>query len=196
MIGSAVLFAAFMIALNTMLLSVRERRLEVGVLKALGFPDRAVFLVFAAEGVWVCGLGGVAGALGAKFLFNDPTAFVRVDMSEYMEKFSVSRLIGAPPGYVGYEEAGQLTEAVRRRPYAVVLFDGSSVAAWEATEGGEAKWTVRDGYMATRPGAGAIQTRRGFAGASSWGAVMASCGTMGWGSSSGARMGATSAAWA
>ncbi|MEZ4584903.1 MAG: ATP-dependent Clp protease ATP-binding subunit [Gemmatimonadales bacterium] len=59
----------------------------------------------------------------AKFLFADASALIRVDMSEYMEKFSVSRLIGAPPGYVGYEEGGQLTEAVRRRPYSVVLFD-------------------------------------------------------------------------
>jgi ATP-dependent Clp protease ATP-binding subunit ClpB len=59
----------------------------------------------------------------AEFLFDDEQAMVRIDMSEYMEKFSVSRLIGAPPGYVGYDEGGQLTEAVRRRPYAVVLFD-------------------------------------------------------------------------
>ena len=59
----------------------------------------------------------------ASFLFDDETAMVRIDMSEYMEKHSVSRLIGAPPGYVGYEEGGALTEAVRRRPYQVVLFD-------------------------------------------------------------------------
>ena len=59
----------------------------------------------------------------AWFLFDDENAIIRVDMSEYMEKFSVSRLIGAPPGYVGYEEAGQLTEKVRRRPYAVILLD-------------------------------------------------------------------------
>ncbi len=59
----------------------------------------------------------------AEFLFDDEKAIVRIDMSEYMEKFSVSRLIGAPPGYVGYEEGGQLTEAVRRRPYCVVLLD-------------------------------------------------------------------------
>ncbi|TET21908.1 MAG: ATP-dependent Clp protease ATP-binding subunit [Candidatus Stahlbacteria bacterium] len=59
----------------------------------------------------------------ARFLFGDENALVRVDMSEYMEKFNVSRLIGAPPGYVGYDEGGQLTERVRRRPYAVVLFD-------------------------------------------------------------------------
>ena len=59
----------------------------------------------------------------ASFLFDDDTAMVRIDMSEYMEKHSVSRLIGAPPGYVGYEEGGALTEAVRRRPYQVVLFD-------------------------------------------------------------------------
>lgn len=59
----------------------------------------------------------------AEFLFDDEHAMVRIDMSEYMEKFSVSRLIGAPPGYVGYEEGGQLTEAVRRKPYSVVLLD-------------------------------------------------------------------------
>ena len=59
----------------------------------------------------------------ARFLFADPSALIRVDMSEYMEKFSVSRLIGAPPGYVGYEDSGTLTKAVRRKPYAVVLLD-------------------------------------------------------------------------
>ena len=59
----------------------------------------------------------------ASFLFDDEQAMIRIDMSEYMEKFSVSRLIGAPPGYVGYEEGGQLTEAVRRRPYSVILLD-------------------------------------------------------------------------
>ncbi|MFZ2914600.1 MAG: ATP-dependent chaperone ClpB [Rectinemataceae bacterium] len=59
----------------------------------------------------------------AEFLFNDEKALTRIDMSEYMEKHSVSRLIGAPPGYVGYDEGGQLTEAVRRRPYSVILFD-------------------------------------------------------------------------
>ena len=59
----------------------------------------------------------------AEFLFGDEEAMIRIDMSEYMERFAISRLIGAPPGYVGYEEAGELTEAVRRRPYSVVLFD-------------------------------------------------------------------------
>ena len=59
----------------------------------------------------------------AENLFDDEQNMVRIDMSEYMEKYSVSRLIGAPPGYVGYEEGGQLTEAVRRKPYSVVLFD-------------------------------------------------------------------------
>jgi len=58
-----------------------------------------------------------------EFLFNDPSAMTRIDMSEYSEKHSVSRLVGAPPGYVGYEEGGQLTEAVRRKPYSVVLLD-------------------------------------------------------------------------
>ena len=59
----------------------------------------------------------------AEYLFNDESMMTRIDMSEYMEKYSVSRLIGAPPGYVGYDEGGQLTEAVRRKPYSVVLFD-------------------------------------------------------------------------
>ncbi|MFN2336885.1 MAG: AAA family ATPase, partial [Bacteroidales bacterium] len=59
----------------------------------------------------------------AKFLFDSTENLIRVDMSEYMEKFSVSRLVGAPPGYVGYEEGGQLTEKVRRKPYSVVLLD-------------------------------------------------------------------------
>ena len=59
----------------------------------------------------------------AEFLFNDEDAIVRIDMSEYMEKHNVARLVGAPPGYVGYEEGGQLTEAIRRKPYSVVLFD-------------------------------------------------------------------------
>src|SRR5699024_4717724 len=59
----------------------------------------------------------------ANFLFDSEDAIVRIDMSEYMEKHSVSRLVGAPPGYVGYEEGGTLTEAVRRKPYSVILFD-------------------------------------------------------------------------
>ena len=59
----------------------------------------------------------------AEALFDDEKNIVRIDMSEYMEKFSVTRLIGAPPGYIGYDEGGELTEAVRRKPYSVVLFD-------------------------------------------------------------------------
>ena len=59
----------------------------------------------------------------AEFMFNDEDALIRIDMSEYMEKHNVARLVGAPPGYVGYDEGGQLTEAVRRKPYSVVLFD-------------------------------------------------------------------------
>jgi ATP-dependent Clp protease ATP-binding subunit ClpC len=70
------------------------------------------------------GVGKTELARGlAKFLFADETALIRVDMSEYMEKFSVSRLIGAPPGYVGYEDSGTLTKAVRRKPYSVILLD-------------------------------------------------------------------------
>jgi ATP-dependent Clp protease ATP-binding subunit ClpB len=84
-------------------------------------PRRPIgsFLFLGPTGV---GKTELARAL-AEFLFDDEAAMVRIDMSEYMEKFSVSRLVGAPPGYVGYEEGGQLTEAVRRRPYQVVLFD-------------------------------------------------------------------------
>jgi len=59
----------------------------------------------------------------AEFLFDDEDALIQLDMSEYMEKHTVSRLVGSPPGYVGYEEGGQLTEAVRRKPFSVVLFD-------------------------------------------------------------------------
>ncbi len=84
-------------------------------------PDRplASFIFLGPTGV---GKTELARAL-AEFLFDDEQAMIRIDMSEYMEKHSVSRLVGAPPGYVGYEEAGQLTEAIRRRPFAVVLFD-------------------------------------------------------------------------
>ncbi len=84
-------------------------------------PDRPIgsFFFLGPTGV---GKTELAKAL-AEALFDDEKAMVRIDMSEYMEKFSVSRLIGAPPGYVGYDEGGQLTEAVRRKPYAVVLFD-------------------------------------------------------------------------
>ncbi len=84
-------------------------------------PDRPIgsFLFLGPTGV---GKTELAKAL-AQALFDDEKNMVRIDMSEYMEKFSVSRLIGAPPGYVGYDEGGQLTEAVRRKPYAVVLFD-------------------------------------------------------------------------
>ncbi len=84
-------------------------------------PNRPIgsFIFLGPTGV---GKTELARAL-AEFLFDDESAMVRIDMSEYMEKHSVSRLIGAPPGYVGYEEGGQLSEAVRRRPYCVVLFD-------------------------------------------------------------------------
>ncbi len=84
-------------------------------------PNRPLgsFIFLGPTGV---GKTELARAL-AEFLFDDEQAMVRIDMSEYMEKHTVSRLIGAPPGYVGYEEGGQLTEAVRRRPYSVVLFD-------------------------------------------------------------------------
>ena len=87
----------------------------------LSDPDRPIgtFLFLGPTGV---GKTELARAL-AEFMFDSQDAMVRIDMSEYMEKHSVARLVGAPPGYVGYEEGGQLTEAVRRRPYCVVLLD-------------------------------------------------------------------------
>jgi ATP-dependent Clp protease ATP-binding subunit ClpB len=87
----------------------------------LGDPNRPIgsFLFLGPTGV---GKTELARAL-AEFLFDDERAIIRLDMSEYMEKHAVSRLVGAPPGYVGYEEGGQLTEPVRRRPYSVILFD-------------------------------------------------------------------------
>ena len=102
-------------ALNAVANAVRRAR------AGLQDPNRPVgsFIFLGPTGV---GKTETARAL-AEFLFDDERAMVRLDMSEYMEKHAVARMIGAPPGYVGYEEGGQLTEAVRRRPYSVVLFD-------------------------------------------------------------------------
>ena len=101
--------------------SRRCRTRSAGRARACQDPNRPIgsFLFLGPTGV---GKTELARAL-AEFLFDDEHAMIRIDMSEYMEKHTVSRLIGAPPGYVGYEEGGQLTEAVRRRPYCVVLFD-------------------------------------------------------------------------
>lgn len=132
------------IPVNKMLESERSKllRLEDELHKRVVGQDEAVYAVANAIRRSRTGLQDVNRPLGsfiflgttgvgktelaralAEFLFDDEHAMVRIDMSEYMEKFSVSRLIGAPPGYVGYEEGGQLTEAVRRRPYSVVLLD-------------------------------------------------------------------------
>jgi ATP-dependent Clp protease ATP-binding subunit ClpC len=102
-------------AVETVCRSIRRTR------AGLKDPDRPIgtFLFLGPTGV---GKTYLAQAI-ASYLFDDEAALVTVDMSEYMEKFAVSRLVGAPPGYVGYEEGGQLTEKVRRRPYAVVLLD-------------------------------------------------------------------------
>lgn len=99
------------------LISNAIRRSRVGI----SDPNRPVgsFIFMGPTGV---GKTELARSLAA-FLFNDENALIRIDMSEYMEKHSVARLIGAPPGYIGYEEGGQLTEVVRRRPYSVILFD-------------------------------------------------------------------------
>ncbi|OGJ05952.1 ATP-dependent chaperone ClpB [Candidatus Nomurabacteria bacterium RIFOXYD2_FULL_35_12] len=93
------------------------RRSRAGI----GDPNRPIgsFIFLGPTGV---GKTELTKALG-QFMFNDEKAIIRVDMSEYMERHSVSKLVGSPPGYVGYDEAGQLTEAVRHRPYAVILFD-------------------------------------------------------------------------
>ncbi len=102
-------------ALSALTQAVRRSR------SGLKDPERPIgsFIFLGPTGV---GKTELARAL-AEFLFGDEEALIRLDMSEYMERFSVSRLVGAPPGYIGYEEGGQLTERVRRRPYAVVLLD-------------------------------------------------------------------------
>ncbi|HDL02507.1 MAG: ATP-dependent Clp protease ATP-binding subunit [Candidatus Zixiibacteriota bacterium] len=102
-------------AINTVTRAIRRAR------AGLGDPRRPIgsFIFLGPTGVGKTELARVL----AEFLFEDAESLIRIDMSEYMEKFAVSRLIGAPPGYVGYEEGGQLTEKVRRRPYSVVLLD-------------------------------------------------------------------------
>ena len=102
-------------AINAIADAIRRAR------SGLKDPRRPIgsFIFLGSSGV---GKTELAKAL-AEFMFDDEDAMVRIDMSEYREQHTVSRLFGAPPGYVGYEEGGQLTEAVRRRPYQIVLFD-------------------------------------------------------------------------
>ena len=113
-------------AINAVANAIRRAR------AGLQDPNRPLgsFLFLGPTGV---GKTELARAL-AEFLFDDEQAMIRIDMSEYQEKHTVSRMIGAPPGYVGYEEAGQLTEAVRRRPYAVVLLDEDREGASRSAE--------------------------------------------------------------
>jgi ATP-dependent Clp protease ATP-binding subunit ClpB len=102
-------------AINTVSNTIRRAR------AGLQDPNRPIgsFIFLGPTGV---GKTELARAL-AEFLFNDERSMIRIDMSEYQERHTVSRLVGAPPGYIGYDEGGQLTEAVRRRPYSVILFD-------------------------------------------------------------------------
>ena len=104
----------------------------VPISKKNGVKDKIVLSIskdkkISKQNVLLLGPTGVGKNALAKalseYLFNDENSMTRIDMSEYQEKHAVSRLVGAPPGYVGYDEGGQLTEAVRRRPYSVILFD-------------------------------------------------------------------------
>ncbi len=109
----------------------------------LSDPNRPIgsFIFLGPTGV---GKTELARAL-AEFLFDDENAMIRIDMSEYMEKHTVSRLVGAPPGYVGYDEGGQFTEAVRRRPYSVILFDEIEKAharRFQRTAATARRWTA------------------------------------------------------
>jgi len=96
-----------------------ETLIKKSKLISVGFEKRGAFFFIGRTGVGKTELAKVL----AKYMFDSEDALIRVDMSEYMEKFAVSRLVGAPPGYVGYEEGGQLTEKVRRKPYSIVLLD-------------------------------------------------------------------------
>jgi ATP-dependent Clp protease ATP-binding subunit ClpC len=163
-------------ALDTIAKSLRRAR------SGLKNPRRPIgsFLFLGPTGVGKTELARVL----AEYLFEDPAALVRVDMSEYMEKFNVSRLIGAPPGYVGYDEGGQLTERVRRKPYSVVLLDEIEKAhpdvfnillqvldAGELTDGSGRKVDFRNTIMIMTSNLGTREAQKavqfGFSGAES-----------------------------
>jgi ATP-dependent Clp protease ATP-binding subunit ClpC len=112
------------------------------------------FLFLGPTGV---GKTELAKAL-AEIMFDDEEAMVRVDMSEYMEKHSVSRMIGSPPGYIGHDEGGQLTEAVRRKPYSVVLFDEVEKAHPEFFN--VLLQILEDGVLTDGQGRGGLEERR------------------------------------
>ena len=117
-LGQAIATAVFLVFV-VMAAQFESPKFSIMVMTTIPFALIGSFLFLGPTGV---GKTELAKALAAA-LFDDENNMVRIDMSEYMEKYSVSRLIGAPPGYVGYEEGGQLTEAVRRKPYSVILFD-------------------------------------------------------------------------
>ncbi len=117
----------------------------------LSDPNRPIgsFLFLGPTGV---GRDRAGPGAGREYLFDDEKAMIRIDMSEYQEKHTVSRLVGAPPGYVGYDEGGQLTEAVRRRPYSVVLLRDELEKANPDVISTILLQVLEDGRLTDRPG--------------------------------------------